>query len=36
MEIINIPIGNTSIVQGDTIPEILFEFDVTGGLKVIF
>jgi len=29
MEILNIPLGNSYIVQGDTIPEILFEFDNT-------
>lgn len=34
MEILNIPIGNTSIVQGDTIPEILFEFDVTDDIDL--
>lgn len=26
IETLNIPLGNTQIVQGDTIPEILFEF----------
>lgn len=29
MEILNIPLGNSYIVQGDTISEILFEFDNT-------
>ena len=29
MEILNIPLGGSQIVQGDTIPEILFEFDNT-------
>ena len=29
MEILNIPLGDSQIVQGDTIPEILFEFDNT-------
>ena len=27
METLNIPLSNTAIIQGDTIPEILFEFD---------
>ena len=27
MKILNIPIGKSEIVQGDTIPSILFEFD---------
>ena len=34
MEILNIPIGNSNIVQGDTIPEILFEFDVTDNIDL--
>ena len=34
MEILNIPIGNTQIIQGDTIPEILFEFDPTDNIDL--
>ena len=34
METLNIPIGNTQIIQGDTIPEILFEFDPTDNINL--
>lgn len=34
MEILNIPIGGSSIIQGDTIPEILFEFDPTDNIDL--
>ena len=34
MEILRIPIGNTNIVQGDTIPEILFEFDTLDDINL--
>ena len=34
MEILKIPIGNSSIVQGDTIPEVLFEFDPTDNIDL--
>lgn len=34
MEILNIPIGNTSIIQGDTIPEILFQFDISDNIDL--
>ena len=34
METLNIPIGNTQIIQGDTIPEILFEFDLTDNIDL--
>ena len=34
METLNIPIGNTSITQGDTIPEILFEFDTIDNIDL--
>mgnify|MGYP003591327696 FL=1 len=35
METLNIPIGNTQIIQGDTIPEILFEFDPTDNINLL-
>ena len=34
METLNIPIGNTQIIQGDTVPEILFEFDPTDNIDL--
>lgn len=34
MEILNIPIGNTQIIQGDTVPEIIFEFDPTDNIDL--
>ena len=34
MEILNIPLGDSNIVQGDTIPEILFQFDNTLGINL--
>ena len=34
METLNIPIGNTQIIQGDTIPSILFEFDPTDNINL--
>lgn len=34
MEILNIPIGKSEIVQGDTIPSILFEFDPTDNINL--
>lgn len=34
METLNIPIGNSAIIQGDTIPEILFEFDITDNIDL--
>ena len=34
MEILNIPLGNNYIVQGDTIPEVIFEFDPTDNINL--
>jgi hypothetical protein len=35
MEILNIPLNNTAIIQGDTIPEILFEFDPLDNINLL-
>ena len=35
MEILNIPIGKAEIIQGDTIPSILFEFDPTDNINLL-
>ena len=35
METLNTPLSNTAIIQGDTIPEILFEFDPTDNINLL-
>lgn len=35
IETLNIPLGNTQIVQGDTIPEILFQFDPLDNIDLL-
>ena len=35
METLNIPLSNTAIIQGDTIPEILFEFDPLDNINLL-
>ncbi len=35
IETLNIPIGKTEIIQGDTISEILFEFDISDNIDLL-